>query len=55
MFVKKLLLYLILASTKAEVTEEKWTPEASQYQMPYNDEYGIPILDLSSDTDDVSY
>jgi len=34
--------------------DSKVSPEASNFQMPYNDEYGIPILDLSSDTDDVS-
>ena len=45
----------ILASSKIDSQEEKPVPDASQLQMPYSDEYGIPILDLSSDTDDVSH
>lgn len=40
--------------SKQESTDDKGTSEQAHYQMPYNDEYGIPILDLSSDTDDVS-
>ncbi|XP_053404790.1 uncharacterized protein LOC123553768 isoform X4 [Mercenaria mercenaria] len=41
------------ASSKPDASEDKATSDVSQYPMPYNDEYGIPILDLSSDTDDL--
>ncbi|KAL4220552.1 FAM194 protein [Mactra antiquata] len=41
-------------SSKPETGEEKTPADISSFQMPYNDEYGIPILDLSSDTDDSS-
>ena len=44
------------SETIEESQEEPVQPgaEGGLYPMPYNDEYGIPILDLSSDTDDVS-
>ncbi|WAR28563.1 hypothetical protein MAR_014267 [Mya arenaria] len=40
------------SSSKLDIADEKATPDIAAYQMPYSDEYGIPILDLSSDTDD---
>ncbi|XP_052784218.1 glutamate-rich protein 6-like isoform X3 [Mya arenaria] len=42
------------SSSKLDIADEKATPDIAAYQMPYSDEYGIPILDLSSDTDDSS-
>lgn len=43
------------SEAKEESSVEAQLPtEGSSYNMPYNDEYGIPILDLSSDTDDSS-
>ena len=50
-----ILVYCIVTEAKEESSVEAQLPtEGSSYNMPYNDEYGIPILDLSSDTDDVS-
>ena len=49
-------LHVNFSETIEESQEEPVQPgaEGGLYPMPYNDEYGIPILDLSSDTDDVS-
>ncbi|XP_052215235.1 uncharacterized protein LOC127833813 isoform X3 [Dreissena polymorpha] len=38
--------------SRADGHEEKSSPSPASIYMPYSDEYGIPILDLSSDTDD---
>ncbi|KAH3806757.1 hypothetical protein DPMN_135083, partial [Dreissena polymorpha] len=40
--------------SRADGHEEKSSPSPASIYMPYSDEYGIPILDLSSDTDDSS-
>lgn len=42
------------AVEESPLVDEETPRRGSTFQMPYNDEYGIPILDLSSDTDDSS-